>query len=593
MPADTLRSQLNHEPVPLKFGTSGRRGLLIHLTQLEVYINALAELEYLQSLPLAEGGVTRGDEFFFGFDLRPSSSFRVPEANGGGELAQAIERAIRDAGMEPVNLGRLPTPALACHALERRRGSMMVTGSHIPAEYNGYKTYSSKGELRKPDELPITRLAEQLRQRLYDQPADQSLFDPQGQFKSGHAELSVEVMAARDGYLSRYADFFAGRSLAGKRILVYQHSAVGRDLLVEMLRHFGAEAIPAGRCEEFVPIDTENVEPDQLARIQALVNDAWATHGSLDAVVSTDGDSDRPMVFGLEAAAVGTKGNPPGRVRFFSGDLVGMIVAEFLPADAVVVPITCNDAIDRSPLQNIMEPKTRIGSPYVIEGMEGASARGRKAVCGWEANGGFLTGSDIRQGDRLLRALPTRDAMLPILSVLFAAAEQGLSLCGLFDRLPKRFGRAALLKKFPRPVSLKIVREFSPLADEIAEIRFQTGGAVFLDKRRSELACSDHWLTAAMETRAVLQGLFTPDLGFGEISRLNYTDGVRIYFDNGDIAHVRPSGNADELRIYAVADTLARAEAIVQAGIAEPSGILRQLEESLREMVGRGGLAAP
>ena len=117
MLADTLRSQLDHEPVPLKFGTSGRRGLLIHLTQLEVYINALAELEYLQSLPLSEGGVKRGDEFYFGYDLRPSSRFYIPEASGGGGLAQAIERAIRDAGMEPVNLGRLPTPALACHKL--------------------------------------------------------------------------------------------------------------------------------------------------------------------------------------------------------------------------------------------------------------------------------------------------------------------------------------------------------------------------------------------------------------------------------------------------------------------------------------------
>jgi len=39
------------------------------------------------------------------------------------------------------------------------------------------------------------------------------------------------------------------------------------------------------------------------------------------------------------------------------------------------------------------------------------------------------------------------------------------------------------------------------------------------------------------------------------------TDGVRVLFDNGDVAHVRPSGNADELRIYTVADTQARADA--------------------------------
>src|SRR5437899_6593986 len=50
MDTDTLQARFDHAPVPLKFGTSGRRGLVIHLSQLEVYINALAELQYLQSL---------------------------------------------------------------------------------------------------------------------------------------------------------------------------------------------------------------------------------------------------------------------------------------------------------------------------------------------------------------------------------------------------------------------------------------------------------------------------------------------------------------------------------------------------------------
>jgi phosphomannomutase len=69
-------------------------------------------------------------------------------------------------------------------------------------------------------------------------------------------------------------------------------------------------------------------------------------------------------------------------------------------------------------------------------------------------------------------------------------------------------------------------------------------------------------------------------LGFGAVTRVDRTDGVRILFDNGDVAHVRPSGNADELRIYAVADTQARADAIVAMGIAEPDGILRRLERA-------------
>jgi len=48
---------------------------------------------------------------------------------------------------------------------------------------------------------------------------------------------------------------------------------------------------------------------------------------------------------------------------------------------------------------------------------------------------------------------------------------------------------------------------------------------------------------------------------------VDYTDGVKIYFDNGEIAHLRPSGNAPEFRVYAVADSQGRAKEIVRTGI--------------------------
>jgi phosphomannomutase len=287
------------------------------------------------------------------------------------------------------------------------------------------------------------------------------------------------------------------------------------------------------------------------------------------------------MIFGLDPSPALSEASQPARVRFFPGDLVGMVVAEFLQADAVVVPITCNDAIDRGPLKHILEPKTRIGSPFVIAGLEAARSKGRKAVCGWEPNGGFLTGSDIRREGRVLRALPTRDAMLPILSVLFFAMDQKLSLWELFDRLPKRFGRAGLLRNFSRAVGLKIVQQISPFGSDIVEVRFQAGDVRFLHAARAETALPESAKTTALQVRENLARFFTSALGFGQISKLDYTDGVRIGFENGDITHVRPSGNADELRIYAVADTPARADAIVQAGIAEPDGILRTLEAFL------------
>ena len=100
--AATLRATLDHDPVPLKFGTSGRRGLVADLTQLEVYITATAELEYLQSLPKSEGGIVRGEEFYFACDLRPSSSEVIIEyGKARGGLAQAIAWAIADSGMKP------------------------------------------------------------------------------------------------------------------------------------------------------------------------------------------------------------------------------------------------------------------------------------------------------------------------------------------------------------------------------------------------------------------------------------------------------------------------------------------------------------
>ena len=142
--------------------------------------------------------------------------------------------------------------------------------------------------------------------------------------------------------------------------------------------------------------------------------------------------------------------------------------------------------------------------------------------------------------------------------MLFAASESKLSLVDLFARLPKRFSRAALLENFPRALGLKLVSSFSPNVGE--------GG----DPQKSRLD----------EIRQRLAKFFTPAMGFGTITHVDYTDGVRVLFDNGDVAHVRPSGNADELLIYAVADTQVRADEIAAMGIAEPNGILRCMQRA-------------
>ena len=513
----TLRSILDHEPQPLNFGTSGRRGTVVSLTQLEIYINVLGELQYLQWLDTADGGIIPGDEFYIAHDLRPSSTRFDERQQGRGEICQAVAEAVRDAGMRPVECGAIPTPALAHFAWMRAKGSIMVTGSHIPFDWNGYKLNTSRGELLKQHEAPIGDRVAAVRERLYGESPDRSKFDAAGRLKSGHAELAGALPDARCAYQQRYAEFFSGRTLTGMRILLYEHSAVGRDLLREILEALGAEVIPAARSETFVPIDTEAIDAATIEAIQKLADDA----GRLDAIVSTDGDSDRPLILGIDDESA---------VGFFPGDVVGMVVAEYLRADAVVVPVSCNDAIDRGRLAPVLEPKTRIGSPYVIAGMEAARARGRVAVCGWEANGGFLVGSDIERDGRTLAALPTRDAVLPILAVLFAAREKGLNLAALFAELPPRFTASTVIRNFPRSVGLRLIEECPP------------------------------------ET-------FSPQ--FGAIGAVDRTDGLRIAFSSGDVLHLRPSGNADEFRIYSCADTRERAAEITRIGAVAIGGMNR------------------
>ena len=250
---------------------------------------------------------------------------------------------------------------------------------------------------------------------------------------------------------------------------------MGRDILARILRELGAEVVQAGRAETFVPIDTENITEEMLDRLDGLVARRAGVH--FDAVVSTDGDSDRPLV-----AAVLPPGETDARgrhVRFLPGDLLGIVVAEYLRADAVAVPISANDAVERR-MGERGSSSARRGSARPMSSSPSTSCaarRGQARVVGWEANGGFLLGSGVALAGDVLEALPTRDATLPILANLFAAAEQHVGLSALWSRLPARFGRAGLIDRVPVAVSSAILARLVPAGDT-TEVEFDAAGQV-------------------------------------------------------------------------------------------------------------------
>lgn len=468
----------------VKFGTSGARGLAEAMTDRICYAYTTGFLQYLESIGELPN---KGMQVAIAGDLRPSTD----------RIMEAVRRAAVDRGYLPVNGGKIPSPALALHGFAQRIPAIMVTGSHIPDDRNGIKFNKCSGEVLKEDEGGM---------------AAQVVAIPEYKFTESGA-FAVNTVApwpveekVRTAYIRRYLDVFPADALSGARIGVYQHSAVGRDVLVEILQGLGAEVVALGRSERFIPVDTEAIREEdmELAR-------KWAGEQKFDAIVSADGDSDRPLIADEHG-------------KWLRGDVAGIFCARYLGADSVSTPVSCNTAVERS--QWFAEVRrTKIGSPYVVASMLAASAAGAKCVVGYEANGGFLLNSDIAVNGQPLKALPTRDAVLVILGVLLLARQQGKTVTELSLLLPPRYTASGLLKDFPVEKSQAVLARFN---------------------------CGNH----AGDCRALEEAFGNLS---GKVKSVERTDGVRVTFMNGEVVHLRPSGNAPEFRCYTEADTEERA----------------------------------
>jgi phosphomannomutase len=465
----TITVQALMQECGVAFGTSGARGLVSAMTDRVCYGYTAGFLGHMAD----EGEFAPGRDVALAGDLRPSTP----------RILAACARAVRDLGGVPVFCGYVPTPALALHAFARGIPSLMVTGSHIPADRNGIKFYRSAAEVLKADEAGMSRQVVDLGHGRFD--AAGMLVEP---------EPLPPVTDAETAYVQRYLDHFGAGALAGKRIGVYQHSAVGRDVLARILTGLGAEIELLGRSDVFVPVDTEAIRPEdvELAR-------HWAAEHGFDAIVSTDGDSDRPLI----ADETG---------KWLRGDVLGILSAAAVDATSVITPVSSNSAVEACGRFGHVG-RTRIGSPYVISAMQAELAAGSARVVGYEANGGFLLGSAIAGKTGTTVALPTRDAVLPMLLVL---ASDAPSVSAQLASLPQRYTFSDRITPFPPEAAASLFGQLTA-GDDAARLALQTS----------------------------LFGGFA-----GPATTIDLTDGVRTRFAAGGVIHLRGSGNAPELRCY-------------------------------------------
>lgn len=454
------------EQSAVNFGTSGARGLVTEFTADTCGAFTAAFIKVMQiNFEFSSVAIA--------VDNRPSSP----------EIAQACAAVLKQYGIDVIYYGVVPTPALASAAMAKNIPSIMVTGSHIPFDRNGLKFYRPDGEIDKNDEQLILTC--------------EASFEP-----VTHLTELITDFSAAQLYVERYTSLFDAQVLAGKNVGIYEHSSAGRDLYGDIFTQLGANVTALERSDVFVPIDTEAVSEDDCLKARN-----WSKQHNFDFIFSTDGDGDRPLV-------ADEKG------EWLRGDILGLLCSQLLNIEALAVPVSCNTAIEKSnSFKHVV--RTKIGSPYVIAEFKKLN-NDYASVAGFEANGGFLLGSDITINGVKLNALPTRDAVLPAIVLLAAASSAKVS--SLVANLPTRFTASDRVKDFATQRSLSIIEEA------------QEDPVTLLNK-----------------------------LGFNniDVAAVNTTDGLRLSLSNDEVIHLRPSGNAPELRCYVEADSEKTAKAHV------------------------------
>ena len=262
----------------LKFGTSGLRGLVTDLVGWPSYAYAGAFFRSVGATSCASRTVV------IGRDLRDSSA----------GIAATVATAAAAAGFAAIDCGALPTPALALEAMRRGACAVMVTGSHIPQDRNGLKFYRPDGEITKADEAAILA-----------------------------ALGDVAAVADDAGARRRDAGPGRGRALPAplQRGLRARHPRrpARRRLPAELGRPRPARR-PAGGVRRRGHADrplghaSSRSTPRRIARrISPSSPRPWRP-ARYDALVTTDGDADRPLV-------------ADGAGGILRGDVLGLITA--------------------------------------------------------------------------------------------------------------------------------------------------------------------------------------------------------------------------------------------------------------------------
>ena len=196
-------------------------------------------------------------------------------------LAASITEGIASTGMNVYDVGLCPTPLqyFSLHHLELD-GGIMVTGSHNPPEYNGFKLSVGK-------ETIFGSMIQKIRGMILEKAWNESL-------DRGRVER-YDILAAYKDFMVKRFSYLSGMDYRRLKVVIDAGNGTAGIVAPEMLESMGCEVIPLF-CEPDGRFPNHHPDPTVVEYIADLI-EATKTNDA-DIGVGYDGDADRIGVIG-------------------------------------------------------------------------------------------------------------------------------------------------------------------------------------------------------------------------------------------------------------------------------------------------------
>ncbi len=402
-----------------QFGTDGVRGVA----------NVELSPELVLALGRAVARTITATTFLIGRDTRKS----------GPMLQAALSAGLASEGADVVDVGVLPTPALAWLSARRDLPAVVISASHNPFADNGIKLFAAGGaKLSLETEAAIE---DELERTL-----EPSVKGPRSLEGHGVGSLTGDLDLG-GSYVEHLGTLLDGRRLEGLRLVVDSANGAASGLAARVYEQLGAEVVAIG-CEP----DGTNINAGCGSTSTETLARAVVEHQA-DLGLALDGDADRLLAVDGAGALV----NGDELLALFALDLAER---GQLAGNTVVVTVMTNLGFRLAMEERgIVVKETMVGDRYVLAALDkdGLSLGG-------EQSGHIIFRRLATTGDGLLTGLALAD--------LLARAGRPLAelLDGLVNRVPQ------VLVNVPVP-STELLAEAEAVWSAVAEEQGRLGDA--------------------------------------------------------------------------------------------------------------------